>query len=104
MRRYGPQCAGAHVPADPVRIRRAGLDSWRTRYAAGECDTPARCRRTCRVCRAVSTNRVFVGSMANGHARRASAVGITFTTARLSNPRRPDVAAIEIELLVDSGA
>lgn len=42
--------------------------------------------------------------MANGYTHRASAVGITFTKARLSNPRRPDIAAIEIELLVDSGA
>jgi clan AA aspartic protease len=42
--------------------------------------------------------------MANVDTRRASAVGITFTKARLSNPRRPDIAAIEIELLVDSGA
>ena len=31
-------------------------------------------------------------------------MGITFTKARLSNPRRPDIAEIEIELLVDSGA
>ncbi len=42
--------------------------------------------------------------MATDHARKASAVGITFTKARLSNPRRQDVTAIEIELLVDSGA
>jgi clan AA aspartic protease len=31
-------------------------------------------------------------------------VGITFTKARLSNPRRPEIAEIELELLVDSGA
>jgi clan AA aspartic protease len=31
-------------------------------------------------------------------------VGITFTKARVSNPRRPDLDAREIELLVDSGA
>jgi len=51
-----------------------------------------------------AANRVFVGSMANVPTRKASVVGITFTKARLSNPRRPDIAAIEIELLVDSGA
>jgi len=39
--------------------------------------------------------------MANDHTRRASAVGITFTKARLSNPRRPDIAEVEIELLVE---
>lgn len=37
-------------------------------------------------------------------ARRPSRVGITFATARLANPYRRDVAAIEIELLVDTGA
>ena len=31
-------------------------------------------------------------------------MGITFTRARLSNPRRPDLPEVEIELLVDSGA
>ncbi len=31
-------------------------------------------------------------------------VSVTFTRVKLSNPRRPDLAAIEIELLVDSGA
>lgn len=42
--------------------------------------------------------------MVNDHTRKPSAVGITFTKARLSNPRRPDLAEIEVELLVDSGA
>lgn len=42
--------------------------------------------------------------MASEQTRKAPGVGITFTKARLSNPRRPDVAEIEIELLVDSGA
>jgi clan AA aspartic protease len=31
-------------------------------------------------------------------------VGITFTKAQLSNPRRPDIPEVEIEFLVDSGA
>ncbi|MCC6765780.1 MAG: aspartyl protease family protein [Deltaproteobacteria bacterium] len=31
-------------------------------------------------------------------------MGITFTKARVSNPRRPDLAERKIELLVDSGA
>jgi len=42
--------------------------------------------------------------MANDSRRRPSAVGITFTKARLSNPRRLDLAEIELELLVDGGA
>jgi clan AA aspartic protease len=31
-------------------------------------------------------------------------VGVTFTKARIGNPRRGDLVAIEIELLVDTGA
>jgi clan AA aspartic protease len=31
-------------------------------------------------------------------------VGITFTQARLANPRRADLGEIEVELLVDTGA
>jgi clan AA aspartic protease len=31
-------------------------------------------------------------------------VGITFTPARLANPRRADLGEIEVELLVDTGA
>lgn len=31
-------------------------------------------------------------------------MGITFTKARLSNPRRPDIPEVELELLVDGGA
>ncbi len=42
--------------------------------------------------------------MASRRTRKASLVGITFTKARLSNPRRPDVPEVELELLVDSGA
>ena len=42
--------------------------------------------------------------MADGTLRTASTVGITFTKARLSNPRRPEIADREVDLLVDSGA
>jgi clan AA aspartic protease len=32
------------------------------------------------------------------------AVGITFTRVRVSNPRRPDIGAVELEFLIDTGA
>ncbi len=31
-------------------------------------------------------------------------VGITFTSVRVSNPRRPDLGAVELEFLIDTGA
>jgi clan AA aspartic protease len=31
-------------------------------------------------------------------------MGITFAEARISNPRRPDLSAVEVEFLVDTGA
>ena len=41
----------------------------------------------------------------SGHeTRRPSTVGITFTKARLANPERVDLAPLEVELLVDTGA
>ena len=42
--------------------------------------------------------------MGNDETRRHGRVGITFTTARLSHPYRRDITALEIELLVDTGA
>ncbi len=42
--------------------------------------------------------------MTNEPHRKPSPVGITFTKARLTNPRRADLGEIEIEMLVDSGA
>ncbi len=42
--------------------------------------------------------------MTSERQRKPSAVGITFTKARLTNPRRADLAEIEIDMLVDSGA
>jgi predicted aspartyl protease len=42
--------------------------------------------------------------MAESNQRTPSKVGITFARAQLTNPRRPDIAAREMELLVDSGA
>ena len=42
--------------------------------------------------------------MVDDKSRSDGRVGITFTTARLANPYRRDVPALEIELLVDTGA
>jgi predicted aspartyl protease len=37
-------------------------------------------------------------------ARMTTRVGVTFTHARIANPYRRDVAAVDLELLVDTGA
>lgn len=42
--------------------------------------------------------------MVDDETRRASAVGSTFTKARVANPHRWDVAPLEIEFLIDTGA
>lgn len=42
--------------------------------------------------------------MSDHEARRPSTVGITFTKAQLANPERVDLAPLEVELLVDTGA
>jgi clan AA aspartic protease len=47
---------------------------------------------------------LLVVSMFDDQSCRRPSVGITFTKARLTNPRRADAAEIEIEFLVDSGA
>jgi clan AA aspartic protease len=42
--------------------------------------------------------------MSTRRTRKSPAVGITFTKARLANPRRPDLPEVDVELLVDTGA
>jgi clan AA aspartic protease len=42
--------------------------------------------------------------MADDELERTAAVGVTFTKARIANPYRRELPALEIELLVDTGA
>jgi len=42
--------------------------------------------------------------MAGRRADRSGSVGVTYVAARISNPRRPEHAAIELDFLVDTGA
>lgn len=47
---------------------------------------------------------IRVGSVADRKSHTIATVGVTFTRAWIGNPSRSDVAPVEVELLVDTGA
>jgi len=42
--------------------------------------------------------------MTDENPSKVARVGITFTKAQVTNPRRADLAGVEVELLIDTGA